>query len=162
MASTYSGPSAVTLLVSTADTVLAYSWRHNERPTSNNTSFVRPGDRYNVIRIHKSQVPWILDVKKEETLTIPEAEATLMPLDRSWLPLSENLITQKKKNLYRSARRCIWRYSVKAGVWINCQIINQVMEYQLFTSLWNSYHQRLSGIELIQIIVFFFSFFFQE
>ncbi len=39
------------------------------------------------------------------------------------------------------------------GVW-NCQILNQVVESQLFTFLWNRYHQWLSDIELIQISAF--------
>ncbi len=38
----------------------------------------------------------------------------------------------------------------KPGVW-NCQIINQVVESQLFTFLSNRYHQWLSDIELTQI-----------
>ncbi len=37
---------------------------------------------------------------------------------------------------------------------LNCQILNQVVETQLFISLWNRYHQRLSDIELIQISAF--------
>jgi hypothetical protein len=56
----------------------------------------------------------------------------------------------KKK---RSARRCIWRYRFKAGVW-NCQILKQVVEPQLFTSLWNTYKHWLSDIELIQMSAF--------
>jgi hypothetical protein len=64
----------------------------------------------------------------------------------------------KKQN--RSARRCIWRYSFQAAVW-NCQILNQVVESQLFTPLWNRYHQWLSDIELIQIRAFI-SFLFQD
>jgi hypothetical protein len=75
-----------------------------------------------------------------------------VPLDRSWLPLSENqIVTAKKTN--RSARRCIWRYRFIAEVW-NCQILNQVVESQLSTSLWNRYHRWLSDIELIQISAF--------
>ncbi len=74
-----------------------------------------------------------------------------MPLDRSWLPLSENPDHSQKTN--RSTRRCIWRYCFQAGVW-NCRILNQVVESQLFTSLWNRYHQWLSGVEFIQISAF--------
>jgi hypothetical protein len=49
----------------------------------------------------------------------------------------------------RSARRCIWRYRVWAGVW-NCQIRNQVVESQLSTyySLQNWYRQWLPENEL--------------
>ncbi len=77
-------------------------------------------------------------------------EATLVPLDTSFLPLSENLDhhhPKKKKN--RSARRSIWRYRFEAGAW-NCQILNQVEESQIFTSLWNRNHQWLLDIELNQ------------
>ncbi len=62
-----------------------------------------------------------------------------------------SIITPQKTN--RSARRCVWRYCFKAGVW-NCQILNQVVESQLFTSLWNRYHQWLFDIELIQVSAF--------
>ncbi len=48
----------------------------------------------------------------------------------------------------RSARRRIWRYRFLAGVW-NCHILNQVVESQLFTSLWNRFHQWLSGNEIV-------------
>jgi hypothetical protein len=47
----------------------------------------------------------------------------------------------------------IWRYLFKGGVW-KCQILNQVAESQLFTSLWNRYHQWMSDIELIQMRAF--------
>jgi hypothetical protein len=36
---------------------------------------------------------------------------TLAPIDRSWLPLSENLDHHPKKKTKRSAERCVWRYS---------------------------------------------------
>ncbi len=50
------------------------------------------------------------------------------------------IITSKKRNHHlqkanSSAWRCIWRYSFQVGVWY-CQILNQVVELQLFTSLW--------------------------
>ncbi len=60
---------------------------------------------------------------------------------------------KKKKKTNRSARRCIWRYRFQAGVW-NYQLLNQVLESQLFTSLWNRYHQWLPDIELIQTSAF--------
>jgi hypothetical protein len=75
-----------------------------------------------------------------------------VPSNRSWFPLSENPNHHPQKT-NRSDKRCIWRYSFQAWVW-NCQILNQVVESQLFTSLWNRYHQWLSDIELIQISVF--------
>jgi hypothetical protein len=50
-----------------------------------------------------------------------------------------------------SARRCIWRYHLQAVVW-DCQILNQVVESQLFTSLWNGNHRRISDVKLIQVI----------
>jgi hypothetical protein len=75
-------------------------------------------------------------------------EATLVPLERSWLPPSENPDYHRQKT-NRSARRRFWRYRFSAVVW-NCQILNQVVESHLFTSLWNKYHQWLSNIELIQ------------
>ncbi len=75
-----------------------------------------------------------------------------MPLDRSWDPLSANPDHHPQKT-NRSARRCIWRYCFQAGVW-NWQILNQVVESQLFTSLWNRFHQQLSDLELIQISAF--------
>ncbi len=78
----------------------------------------------------------------------------LVPLDKSWLPLSWNTDHHRQKNCNRSAKRWIWRYRFSDGVW-NCQILNHVVESQLFTSLWNRYHQWLSGIELIQISAFF-------
>jgi hypothetical protein len=57
-----------------------------------------------------------------------------------------------QKNL--STRRRIRRYHFQAVVW-NCQILIQIAESQLFTSLWNWYHhQRLSGMKLIQISAF--------
>jgi hypothetical protein len=31
------------------------------------------------------------------------------------------------------------------------QILNQIVECRVFTSMWNMYHQRLPDIELIQI-----------
>ncbi len=46
------------------------------------------------------------------------------------------------------------RYRFQVGVW-NCQILNHVVEPQLFTSWWNRYHQWLSGFELIQKRDFF-------
>jgi hypothetical protein len=70
-----------------------------------------------------------------------------MALDRSWLPLSENLNHHPRKTNH-SSRRCIWRHRFQAGVW-NCQILNHVAS-QLFTSLWNIYHQWISDIEFIQ------------
>ncbi len=94
---------------------------------------------------------WIIYVKTGKTLE--SWEVTLMSLDRSWLPLSENLDHHPPKKTNRSARS-IWRYRFSAGVW-NCQILNQVVESQLFTYLWNRYHQWLSDIELIQLRVFF-------
>ncbi len=40
--------------------------------------------------------------------------------------------------------------------WVgNCKILNQVVESQLFTSLWNRYHWGVSDIDLIQISTFF-------
>jgi hypothetical protein len=53
-------------------------------------------------------------------------------LDRSWLPLSENLDHNPQKTI-RSAKRCIWRYSFMAGVW-NWQIIKHVVKSQLVRS----------------------------
>ncbi len=55
-----------------------------------------------------------------------------MSLDRSWLPLSENLDHNPQKTI-RSAKRCIWRYSFMAGVW-NWQIIKHVVKSQLVRS----------------------------
>jgi hypothetical protein len=46
-----------------------------------------------------------------------------------------------------------WRYCFSAEVW-NCQILNQVVESQLFISLWNRYHRWLSDMELIQTSAF--------
>jgi hypothetical protein len=101
---------------------------------------------------------WIIYVKTGKTLE--SWEVTLMSLDRSWLPLSENLDHHPPKKTNRSARS-IWRYRFSAGVW-NCQILNQVVESQLFTYLWNRYHQWLSDIELIQLRGFFFQLLIQE
>jgi hypothetical protein len=66
---------------------------------------------------------------------------SLVTLDRYWLPHSENhnLNLQHRKTK-GSARRCIWRYHFSARVW-NCQIPNQVVESQLFNSLWNKQHE---------------------
>jgi hypothetical protein len=69
-----------------------------------------------------------------------------------WLHLLENLDHHFQKT-NRSARRCIWWYRFWDAVW-NCQILNQVVASQLFTSLRNKYHQWLSDIELNQISVF--------
>ncbi len=46
-----------------------------------------------------------------------------------------------------TAKRCFWGYCFQAVVW-NWQILNQVLESQLFTSSWNRYQQRLSDIKL--------------
>jgi hypothetical protein len=61
-------------------------------------------------------------------------QAKLVPLDRSWLPLSEIPEHQpKKKKTVRAARLGgNWRYRFQAGVW-NCQILNRIVESQLFT-----------------------------
>jgi hypothetical protein len=64
------------------------------------------------------------------------------------------------KETKRSATGCLWRYRFWARVW-NSQILKQVVEYQLFTSLWNRGHQRLSIIKLNQMSAFF-SFLFQK
>jgi hypothetical protein len=61
------------------------------------------------------------------------------------------IIPPKKTN--RSDRRCIWRYDFQVRVW-NCQILNHVVESQLFTSWWKRYQKWLSDVELIQISVF--------
>jgi hypothetical protein len=42
---------------------------------------------------------------------------------------------------------------LRHGVW-NHQILNQVLDSHLFTSLWNIYHQWLSAIKLNQMSVF--------
>ncbi len=89
------------------------------------------------------------DRKKKST----SWELTFVPLDRSWLPLRE-IPDHNPQKQNRSARRCIWRYRCQPGVW-NCQILNQVVESQLFTFLWNGYPQWLSDIQLIQISAFF-------
>jgi hypothetical protein len=69
------------------------------------------------------------------------------------MPLRFITITKNKKKNEPFARRCIWRYCSKAGVW-KCQILNQVVDSQFFTSLWNRYHQWLSDISLNQISAF--------
>ncbi len=79
-------------------------------------------------------------------------DETLVPLNSSWPRLSKNHDHHPKKT-NRSAWRCIWRYRFKGRVW-NCQILNQVVQSQLFTSFWNRFHQWLSDIELNQISVF--------
>jgi hypothetical protein len=58
------------------------------------------------------------------------------------------IIAPQKTN--RSVMRCIWTCCFQAGVW-NGQNLSQVVESQLFTSLWNGYHQWLSDIELNQM-----------
>ncbi len=75
-----------------------------------------------------------------------------VPLDRYWPPFSE-ILKHHPPKVNRLARRRIWRYRLQAGVW-NCQILNQVVESQLFTSLWNKYHQWFSDFELIRIRAF--------
>jgi hypothetical protein len=82
-------------------------------------------------------------------------EATLVPLDKFWLPLSKNpdhLPIEKETN--RSAWTCI-RNSCFAAEFRNCQILNHVVESPLFTSLWNRNHQWLPDTELIQMSAFF-------
>ncbi len=66
------------------------------------------------------------------------------------------IITHKKKKKKKnpSARKCIWRYRFKAGVWNSAHVLNQVVESPLFTSLWNRFQQWLSHIELIQMSAF--------
>ncbi len=56
---------------------------------------------------------------------------------RSWLArLKPQIITPKRTNR-SSAKKSIWKYRLKAEVW-NGQILNNVVESQLFTSSWNS------------------------
>ncbi len=45
-------------------------------------------------------------------------------------------------------------YALTVGVW-NCQVPCEVVESQLFTYLWNRYHQPFSDIELFQMNIFF-------
>ncbi len=91
--------------------------------------------------------------KQKKVGVLASWEATLVLLDRSWLPLSENPDHYPQK-ANRSARRCIWRYRFQAWVW-TCQILNQVVESQLlFTSLRNEYQKSLSDVKLIQISAF--------
>ncbi len=67
-------------------------------------------------------------------------------------PSFEEARSSPKKS--RLARRYIWRYHFQVMVW-DCQIINQALESQLFTSSWGRYHQWLSSdIELVQISAF--------
>jgi hypothetical protein len=73
---------------------------------------------------------------------------TFVPLPIDSKKVSKTpIVAPQKAN--RSARRSIWRYLFEAGV-RNCQILNQVVESQLFTSLWIRCYQCLSDIELIQ------------
>ncbi len=61
------------------------------------------------------------------------------------------IISPRKIN--RSARRCIWGYCFSAVV-SKCQILNQVAESQLFTSLWNRFHQGFSTSSSFRWVLF--------
>ncbi len=54
--------------------------------------------------------------------------------------------------------RCIWRRCFQDGVW-NCQVLNHLVQSQLFTSLWSRFYQCLPDIKLIRIRAFFGSLF---
>jgi hypothetical protein len=60
-------------------------------------------------------------------------EATLVPLDRSLLPISENPDVQPQKT-NRSARTCIQSYPLQTGV-ETCQFLKHDVGPQIFTFL---------------------------
>ncbi len=73
--------------------------------------------------------------------------------NRCWRPLSEaRIITLKKQTI--PAGDVYENTAFKPGFEIVNQILNQVVESQRFTSLWNRYLQWLSDIKLIQTSVF--------
>ncbi len=64
---------------------------------------------------------WVIDYRCEGSKIVGAIRYVLNPSFRKSSP-------PKKTNC--SAKRCIWRYRVQAGVW-NCQILNQVVELVL-------------------------------
>jgi hypothetical protein len=91
-----------------------------------------------------------MDVKTEKKLA--SQEATLMPLDRPWLLLSENLDHHPPKN-EPCCQEMHLKIPLSSRVW-NCQILNQVVESQLLISSRNRNHHWLSDIKLIQMSAF--------
>jgi hypothetical protein len=73
-------------------------------------------------------------------------EARLTPLDWPWLTFLENPDHRPSKNKPFSQEMHL-KTLLLSQVW-NCQIVNQVVEYQLFTISWHKYHQWLSNMEL--------------
>ncbi len=73
-----------------------------------------------VIRVHRNptvrffQGAFFVDYRFEDRKKLASWDATLVPLDRSWLPLSENPVESPRKT-NRSARICIWRCHFKPG-----------------------------------------------
>ncbi len=99
---------------------------------------------------------WIvkrIDWRCENIKQVSEWKATFVPFDRSWLPLSENPDHHPPQNEPFSQKMHL-KIPLLSGVW-NCQILNQVVESQLFTSSWNRFHQWLPEIKLIQTSAFF-------
>jgi hypothetical protein len=76
----------------------------------------------------------------------------LMPIDRLWLPLSENP-DHCPQRTNRQPADAFEDTACELGVW-NCQIMDQISESQLFTCSWFMYHQWLSNIEVNQKGVF--------
>ncbi len=71
----------------------------------------------------------------------------------SWLPLSEKLRRWPPKKRTVQPGDAFEDTTFKQEVW-KCQILNHVVESQLFTSFCYKYHQWLSDIEFIQTRAF--------
>ncbi len=72
-------------------------------------------------------------------------EATLAPIDKSWLPLPKPRCSPPK-NKQLSQEMHLKILHVSTGL-----KISGAVEKLLFSYLWNRYHQQISGIKLIQI-----------
>lgn len=96
-----------------------------------------------------------LDYRYEDREKLLNWEGALVPLERSWVPHSSEHPNYYPKNNQKetkkhSIRRCIWGYHFQPRV-CKRQILDQVVQSQLFTCLRDVYHEWLPNIEPIQM-----------
>jgi hypothetical protein len=100
--------------------------------------------------------------KKKKVGEVKRDVGDIMIFDRCWLALSGNPEHQPPEKRTAQPGDAFEGTAFKLGVQ-NCQILNKVLvESQLFSCLWNNYHQWLADIELIQISGLFSSFLSQD
>ncbi len=84
-----------------------------------------------------------------------------MSLDRSWLNRNDHTMVPRKRTLYQGDA---FEDTVFKPGFTNFKILNEVVESQVFTSLWNTYHQygilTSSSFRKVNFqVLFFFSMF---